>query len=94
MKKILLIAAVAGLTMASCSKDRTCTCTATPVSETYNGIANTNIGSPTTTVTKLTKVSKKGADCNSGEQTTTATGNIGGTAYTYVAVTKNDCKLS
>lgn len=29
MKKVLLIAAVAGLAMASCRKDRTCTCTET-----------------------------------------------------------------
>jgi hypothetical protein len=30
MKKILLVAAVAGLSMASCKKDYTCTCTYTP----------------------------------------------------------------
>lgn len=32
MKKILLIAAVAGLSMVSCKKDRVCTCTETPTS--------------------------------------------------------------
>jgi hypothetical protein len=29
MKKILLVAAIAGLSMVSCKKDYTCTCTAT-----------------------------------------------------------------
>ena len=70
MKKILLIAAVAGLAAVSCSKDRTCTCTNTPVTYTANGVTQP-IGSPSTTTTKLTKVSKTSADCNSGEETTT-----------------------
>ena len=36
MKKVLLIAAVAGLSMVSCKKDYTCTCTVT-----YNGQTET-----------------------------------------------------
>ncbi len=92
MKKTLLVAAIAGLAMVSCKKDRTCTCTSTPVSSTVNGAPQT-LGTPETTVTKLTKVSKKGADCNSGEETTTYTGSYLGMSYTMVDVTKNDCKL-
>ena len=55
MKKVLLIAAVAGLSMVSCKKDYTCTCT-------YND------GSGTQTVTyQMKDVKKKDAKstCNS-----------------------------
>ncbi len=94
MKKILLIAAVAGLTMASCKKDRTCTCTSTPVSQTTNGVAATNLGTASTSVTKITSVTKKGAACNSGEETSTSTNTYGGTVYTTISVNKMDCTLS
>jgi hypothetical protein len=65
MKKILLIAAVAGLAMASCKKDRTCTCTITPTSGT------------TTTETKVMyKVKKDEAqrECIGGQYTYTSGG--------------------
>jgi hypothetical protein len=51
MKKILLIAAVAGLAMVSCKKERTCTCTTTTTST--SGTVTT--GQPSTTVYKKVK---------------------------------------
>jgi hypothetical protein len=93
MKKILIIAAVAGLTMVSCKKERTCTCNVTFVSSTTNGVANPL---PTGTITmkkKSEKVSKAGAHCNSGEQTETQTYTAGGTTYTDIDVYKADCTL-
>ena len=93
MKKTLIIAAFAGLTFASCKKDRTCTCTSTNTSSTVNGVSQT-VSQPQTTVTKLTKTKKGSADCNSGEQTVNYTYVYGGTSYAIVDVTKNDCKLS
>lgn len=93
MKKTLLIIAVASLTMASCKKDRTCTCTTTNTSSSTNGMPQT-LNAPKTEVTKLTKVSKTGADCNSGEITTNYTYVSGNTTYNNVNVDKKDCKLS
>ena len=93
MKKVILTAAVAVLALSSCKKDRTCTCTTTPVSSTTNGVAATNLGNPSTDVTKYTKVKKKGVDCNSGTETSTFTGTFGGTAYTVVDVDKVECTL-
>ena len=89
MNKITLIIAVAGLSLASCKKDRTCTCTITNTSFTANGVTQTT-SAPTTSTTKLTKVSKGSANCNSGETTTNYS--FGGT--NFVDVNKNDCKLS
>ena len=94
MKKILLVAAVAGLTLVSCKKERTCKCTGSPVSSTTNGVANTL---PTGTFTwekKIDKTSKGGAHCNSGEETQTQTYTSGGTTYTDVDVWKMECELS
>jgi hypothetical protein len=52
MKKITLFAfAIAALSLASCKKDRTCTCTSVT---TTNGV----VGASTTDVTVLSKVSK------------------------------------
>lgn len=93
MKKIVFTAAIAVLALTSCKKDRTCTCTSTPVSNTTNGVAATNLGTPTTEVTKYTKVSKKGVDCSSGEETMTTTGSFGGISYTNVSVDKVECTL-
>lgn len=93
MKKIVLIAFVAGLSMASCKKDRTCTCTMTPVSSTVNGVGQTLNTGTHTSVTKLEKVTKKGAACNSGEVTTTDTYVSGGNSYTQIDIDKAECKL-
>lgn len=91
MKKITLLAVAAlAISFASCKKDRTCTCTVTPVSSTTNGVASTNLGSASTDVMVFTKVTKKGAACNSGESTDTY---VNG-ASTTVTVKKSDCKLS
>lgn len=68
MKKILLIAAVAGLSMVSCKKDRICTCTE---SESTGGSSYTS----NTTIVKASKAQAK-ANCVS----TTVT--EGGVIYT------------
>lgn len=94
MKKTLIIIAVASLTLASCKKDRTCTCAVTPVSSTDNGVTQPLFISNYNVTTKLTKVSKKGAHCRSGENTETKTQISGGKSHTYIDVTKLDCKLS
>ncbi len=75
MKKILLIAAVAGLAMASCKKDRTCTCTQTwtPTS----GAATTS--SYEVTVEKATKGQAKDGECRS--YTSQKTAPTAGTKY-------------
>lgn len=93
MKKILMIAAVAGLTMVSCKKERTCTCTVTWVSSTTNGVANTLPTGTTTWSKKHEKVSKGGAHCVSGENTNTSSYTSGGTTYTDVDTYKMDCSL-
>ena len=51
MKKTLLIVAVAGLTLASCKKERTCTCTTTNTSS--SGVVTT--GTPQVTTYKKVK---------------------------------------
>ncbi|MBI2720569.1 MAG: hypothetical protein HYX39_00185 [Bacteroidetes bacterium] len=61
MKKILLIAAVAGLSMVSCKKDRVCTCTET---ESAGGPSSTS----TTTIVKSSKMQAK-ANCVSTKST-------------------------
>ncbi len=94
MKKITLFAvAILAFSFASCKKDRVCTCTITPVSSTDNGVTQT-IGSSYTSVTKITKTTKKEAACNSGEETTTGSYMTGGTTHSTVDVTKSECKLS
>jgi len=62
MKKTLLIVAIAGLAMASCKKDRTCTCTITP-----------SAGTVTTETTKFYSAKKSEARlfCLGSQETTT-----------------------
>jgi len=92
MKNILLASVVLVFAFSSCKKDRTCTCTATPISQTQDGVPQT-VSPPTTTVTKLTKVKKGAADCRSSEQTMTYTVSYFGTQFSVVEVIKNECKL-
>ncbi|MBA3664452.1 MAG: hypothetical protein H0W61_09625 [Bacteroidetes bacterium] len=61
MKKILLTAAIAGLSMVSCKKDRNCTCTD---SDSTGGAAYVS----TTTIVKSTKAQAK-ANCVSTKYT-------------------------
>lgn len=68
MKKILLIAAVAGLAMASCKKDRTCTCTKTQTPPSGSAITS----SYEVTVEKATKGQAKDGKCRSYSNQTTA----------------------
>lgn len=88
-----MIAAIASLAMASCKKDRTCTCTITDVSSTVNGVTQTITPGTHTTETKFTKVTKKGAACSSGTQTQTSSFVSNNVTYTQVDVTKSDCTL-
>lgn len=93
MKKIIMIAAVAGLFAVSCKKERTCTCTRTHVSSTTNGVTNPVSTSTYKTETKLDKTTKSGAACNSGDRTSTDTYTSGGTTVVDVDVHKYDCTL-
>lgn len=68
MKKTLLIVAIAGLAMASCKKDRTCTCTYT--STPSSGPATT--WTSETTVLKAKKGSALDGQCRSYTYQTTA----------------------
>lgn len=63
MKKVIMIAAVAALSVVSCSKDRTCTCTQT---NSANGNSTTN----TITLVNNTKGQAK-ANCITTKQTDT-----------------------
>ncbi|MBK9283773.1 MAG: hypothetical protein IPM51_05565 [Sphingobacteriaceae bacterium] len=90
MKKVIFMAAIAVLGMTSCKKDRTCKCTTTVTSQTFNGVANPTLPAASTEETKYTKASKKAVDCNSGEETWTQ---VSG-ANTTIQVQKVDCSLS
>ena len=70
MKKVLLIAAVAGLSMVSCKKKYTCECTTT-----YNGTTTTSSG------TSSEKMKKKDAEaeCNKGDASITINGQTSST---------------
>lgn len=78
MKKILLVAAVAGMTMVSCKKDYTCECTTTstvPGSTSY------------TSKSTIVGVSKSAAKAHCFKSSNDY--EAGGTTYT----TTRDCKL-
>ena len=107
MKKIILLVAVAGLSVlaTSCAKSRTCTCSSTTISTT---VTTTNVGSSTTSssssassVVTIDKLKKKDArrqqNCISGKTTdieTKAYGS-GNSAYTTTDtdVTDQTCTL-
>ncbi len=75
MKKTLLIIAVAGLAMASCKKDRTCTCTTT-----YTPVSGP---SSTATYEVIVKKAKKNAakDGMCSSTTSQVTAPTSGTKY-------------
>ena len=67
MKKIILVVAIAGLAMASCKKDRICSCTTTSSFKVGGSFISTN----DVTYNKVTKetaksacISKKASDSN------------------------------
>ena len=98
MKKITLIAiAFSSLSIASCKKDRTCSCTTNITSSTgvTGGIGYVNSGpfSSTDNKTVMTKVTKKTAqaNCVSNENTEVYTDIANGDTRT--TVTKRDCEL-
>lgn len=78
MKKVLLIAAVAGLAMVSCKKDYVCECTNT---STFPGSVSS------TSKYTMVGVSKGAAKANCIKSTSETT--IAGTTYTDT----DDCKL-
>ena len=79
MKKVLLIAAVAGLAMASCKKDRTCTCVSK--SDAPGFVSSTDV-----TTYKKAKKKDIDEDCVSWEYKTTVPA---GNPYYY----GEDCTL-
>ena len=66
MKKVLFIAAVAGLSLVSCKKDYTCECTVTSNGQSVSGSGATG------------KMSKKDAEakCNEGDRAETTVSGI------------------
>ncbi len=90
---MILFFLFAGLIFSSCKKDRTCTCTITAVSSTENGVSQPVDQGAHTQVKKYSDVTKKGAACTGGEQTTTNTATNNGTVQVTVNVDKADCKL-
>jgi hypothetical protein len=92
-KKMTIFFLFAGLIVSSCKKDRTCTCTITAISSTKNGVPQSNTTLARTQVVKFSEVTKKGAACTSGEQTTTNSATNNGTVQVTVNVDKFDCKL-
>ncbi|MGZ3899422.1 MAG: hypothetical protein ACXVNO_10840 [Bacteroidia bacterium] len=79
MKKILLIAAVAGMAMVSCKKDRTCSCTETSTttnnSVTVSSSQNVDVvfTKQTKRIAKLACVHTKSTDTNNNTTHTTET---------------------
>jgi len=69
MKKSLLIVAIAGLAMASCAKDRTCTCT--DVTTNPGGTVVTN--QPVVVVIKDVKTSEIKSRCETSTEVTVDT---------------------
>ncbi len=57
MKKIILVVAIAGLAMASCKKDRICSCTTT---STFNS-GNSSVSTTSTNNVTFNKVTKETA---------------------------------
>ena len=74
MKKILLVAAVAGLSMVSCKRDYTCECKTTSTFSGYTG---------TTTSGSTGKMKKADAEasCNKGDATATGIDPLTGNTY-------------
>jgi|GEM_PF-2045430 len=101
MKKIILLAAIAGIAFVSCKKDRTCECTNSIISKTSTQPGYTYTPQPaSTTTTKYTKIKKKNVYaqlCVSQEETYSYNQTVytGSTTANYVVteVSKNDCEL-
>ena len=82
MKKVLLIAAVAGLSMVSCKKDYTCECV---TSSNFSGYASTTSSGKTGKMKKSDAESK----CNEGDASTTGVNPL--TLETYTI--KSECTI-
>lgn len=102
MKKIALFTfAVAALSLASCKKDRTCTCSSTTSSTTVNSgsnpfVINTSDNSTAQWVFTITKEKKSIARpaCMSTKQTDTDVDNLGTIAETTTTeTTETTCTL-
>ncbi len=68
MKKIILVVAIAGLAMASCKKDRICSCTTTSsftVGGSYTSTNDVTYNKVTKGTAKSACISRKASDSNS-----------------------------
>jgi len=97
MKKTLVLAAIAGIALASCKKDRTCTCTDGTVSQTSTqpGYSYTP-QAPSTNKTTYKKVKKKNVlvqTCVSYEDTYSYNYVSNQQTYVMTVNTKKDCEL-
>jgi hypothetical protein len=101
MKRTLVLAAIAGLTMTACKKDRVCTCTDTTISQSSTEPGYTYTPAPPTTnkttYKKIKKNSLAAQECVSQESTYTYnyTGftQTGNTNYVMTVNQKSDCEL-
>lgn len=90
MKKTLLIAAIAGIAMVSCKKERTCTCTTT--STAANGTVT--VGTPNVTVYKKIKGGDAKNVCATTTNESTDSFTSGGTTVTSTTKFENKCELN
>lgn len=101
MKKLILLAAIAGIAFVSCKKDRTCECTSSTISRTSTQPGYTFTSQPaTTSSTKYSKIKKKNVlaqICVTQEETRTYNqSSFNGTTtvnYVVTEVNKNECEL-
>jgi hypothetical protein len=91
MKKVLLIAAVAVVSFASCKKDRTCTCTTTTTTTTAGGGSTTSNTTTDTNIITATKARKGDVKKMCIDSKTTQTDVIG--SYTYTQDKVSTCSI-
>ncbi|MBL7920661.1 MAG: hypothetical protein JNJ40_10130 [Bacteroidia bacterium] len=101
MKKTLVLAAIAGIALASCKKDRTCTCTNSTISQTSTEPGYTYTPQPASTnKTTYKKIKKKNVMaqlCVTSEETHSYSyqnfSPTGTATYVMTVNTKSDCEL-
>lgn len=94
MKKITLLALLAlGLSIASCSKDRTCTCTETYTAVTTGGLDPGTITGSQVTTTTLKDVNGKSARSNCLNTSVTYPAYPDGVGGTVVETETSTCEL-
>jgi hypothetical protein len=98
MKKItILTVAALAISVASCKKDRTCTCTSSVVSKTSTQPGYSYTPGPAstskTTYTKIKKSNTLAEQCVTSTTTDDYTYTVGSSSYVMTEVDKNDCTL-